>query len=209
MQRMRGLVGGLVVLAGIVGWAGGARGAEEIDYARTGPYAGVGFIYAPGAFGLDGAERALPAATRRISESIDAKNSFGLDARAGYRLHPHFAAEADYQFLPGFEFEQSNGGRLADMTTHTVTLNGKVYAFTDTFQPYFVGGIGFVHADLDPLLAGFEKSGTGFTGRVGAGADYYLRPDIVLTVEFSAVLTPAPLGDVRFLPLVFGAQYRF
>src|SRR5262245_25015069 len=213
MERMRGmaarLVAGVAAMVVIAGWPCSARAADEPEYARTGPYAGIGMIYAPGAFDVDGAERALPPATQRISRSIATKNSFGLDARAGYRLDPHVAAEADYQYLPGYEFELSNGGRLSDLTAHTLTFNGKLYAMTDRLQPYFVGGIGFVHTNVSPLLGGFEKSGTGFTGRVGAGADYYLRPDLVLNLEFSAVLTPAPLGDVRFLPLVFGAQYRF
>src|SRR5262245_54242036 len=33
-----------------------------------------------------------------------------------------------------------------------------------------------------------------------------LSSDIVPNLEFSAVLTPAPLGDVRFLPLVLGGS---
>ena len=41
------------------------------------------------------------------------------------------------------------------------------------------------------------------------GADYYVRSDFLVNVEFSAVLPTSKVGDVRFLPLVFGAQYRF
>ena len=43
----------------------------------------------------------------------------------------------------------------------------------------------------------------------GVGADYYVRSDFLVNVEFSAVLPTSNVGDVRFLPLVFGAQYRF
>lgn len=209
MEWQRGVVRGLVLVTGVLLCAGVARAAEEIDYARTGPYAGIGFIYAPAVFNVDDAEVALAAATRLSRIGITDDNSFGLDARAGYRFHPHLAAEADYQFIPGFSLSRSGGSRLADVTTHTFTLNGKAFAFTDTFQPYAVGGFGFLHANTDPALAGFGGNGTTFAGRAGVGADYYLRPDIVLNVEFSAVLPMAPIQGPRYLPLVFGAQYRF
>jgi opacity protein-like surface antigen len=84
-----------------------------------------------------------------------------------------------------------------------------VFALTDTFQPYFVGGIGFLHADTDPGVAGLAGDGTGFAGRAGVGADYYVRPNVVVSVEFSAVLPTGPVDDVRILPLVAAAQYRF
>jgi opacity protein-like surface antigen len=211
MAWQRRVVQGIAVLSVMLVSSVGARAAEaeEADYARTGLYAGVGFIYAPAVFDTGGAEAALTGPTRRLGTTISTDNSFGLDARVGYRFHPRLAAEADYQFVPGFSLDRRGVGTLADVTTHTFTLNGKVFALTDTIQPYFVGGVGFLHSNTDAAVAGFAGDGTGFAGRAGVGADYYVRPDLVVNIEFSAVLPTAPVEDVRFLPLVFGAQYRF
>jgi opacity protein-like surface antigen len=209
MVWQRRVVLGLVVVSGMLLWSVGAHAAEDVDHARTGLYAGVGFIYAPAVFDTSGAEAALSGRTRRLGTTISDDNSFGLDARVGYRVHPNLAAEADYQFVPGFSLERRGVGTVADVTTHTFTLNGKVFVLTDTLQPYVVGGIGFLHTDTDPAVAGFAGDGTGFAGRAGVGADYYLRPHLVINLEFSAVLPMAPIEDARFLPLVFGAQYRF
>ncbi len=182
--------------------------AEELEYVRRGWYGGIGLIYAPGAFKLDHAEGQLPP-SRTAGTSLDSNNTFGLDVRAGYRLRPRFAVEGNYQFLPGFQVDRGGAGTLVDLTAHALSLNGKYFLLEDTFQPYLLGGVGFLHANADATIAGFSGDGTGFAGRVGAGADVYLRPDLVVDVEFSVVLPTGPVADVRYLPLVFGVGYRF
>lgn len=219
MEWQRRVLGSLVIVAALLASPAAAAAQEaapeaapaaepvaepeESEFARRGPYAGLGLIYAPGVFKLRNAEDMAGGIT------LEDTDTFGLDARAGYRLNPRFAVEGDYQFLPGFEVERGGGGTLAELTTHTLTVNGKLYAMVDTFQPYFVGGAGLLHVNADATLPGFSGDGTGFAGRVGVGADYYLRPDVVLNLEFTVILATGPVTDVRFLPLVFGAQYRF
>jgi opacity protein-like surface antigen len=163
---------------------------------REGLYMGLGLVYAPSAFDL--------------GDDLKTDNSFGLDARLGYRLCKRVAVEGQYQYVPGFDvdFEDHN---IATINTNTFTLNGKVYALPeDSLQPYFLGGIGFLHAGGHSDIPGASLSGaTGFAGRVGIGADYYLTNNVILNVEFTAVLPTGPVSDLRVLPLVFGAQYRF
>ncbi len=186
-----------------------ARAAEESEYARTGPYIGVGLVWAPSVFDVGGAEAAIPPASQKLSRSISTSNQFGLDARIGYRFHPHLAAEADYQWIPGFDLDRQNVGNVASVDTLAFTVNGKVFLTTDRLQPYFVGGVGLLHANTSPRVSGFDGNGSAFAGRAGVGADYYVLSNFVLNVEFSAVLPTSNVGDVRFLPLVAGAQYRF
>jgi opacity protein-like surface antigen len=183
--------------------------AEESEYGRRGWYAGLGFIYAPSAFKLDDAESQLPS-SRVASNSLGGNNKFGLDARVGYRLRPRWALEGNYQYVPGFEVERGGAGKLVDLNVHGLWLNGKMIFLTeDTFQPYLLGGAGMLHVNSDATIPGFSADGTGFAGRMGAGADVWLRRDLVVNVEFSVVLPTGPVADVRYLPLVFGAQYRF
>jgi len=182
--------------------------AEESEYVRRGWYAQLGFIYAPSAFKLDNAESQLPP-SRIAGDSLSGNNKFGLDARVGYRLRPRWAVEGNYQYIPGFSVERRGGDTLTDLNVHGLWLQGKYFLLQDTFQPYLVGGGGMLHANADGTIQGFSGDGWGFAGRMGAGADVYLRPNVVVNVEFSVVLPTGGVADVRYLPLVFGAQYRF
>lgn len=191
----------LIVVASIVSLAlGGAVSARAEEGAaspgRPGLYAGIGLVYGPSAFDIDG---------------VDASNQFGLDARLGYRIARHVAVEGQYQYVPGYDLDTSLFGTIATLDTNTFTVNGKVFALPDTtFQPYGIGGIGFLHVNGDTDIPGASvDSQTAFAGRVGVGADYYLRPKVVLNLEFSAVLPAGDLSDLRLLPLVFGVQARF
>ena len=185
-----------------------APAAEESEYVRRGWYAQLGFIYAPSAFKLSNAEDQLKP-SRLAGNSLSGNNKFGLDARVGYRLRPRWAVEGNYQFIPGFSVERRGLGTLTDLNVHGLFAQGKYFFLQDTFQPYLVGGGGMLHANADGTIQGFSGDGWGFAGRMGAGADVYLRPDVVVNIEFSVVLPTGPVADVRYLPLVFGAQYRF
>jgi opacity protein-like surface antigen len=191
----------LVVLALRPGFA--AEADEEADPARTGPYAGLGLVYGAPVFDLEASEQ------RVGGGSLGDSPSFGLDLRGGYRFHPHFAAEGNFQWVSGMEIEQA-GQELGDVSPWTLTANMKAFILTGTFQPYVVGGVGILHVKGDESVdLALPDSTTGFTGRIGGGADYYLRPDIVLNVELSAVLPAGQVSRFRYLPLAFGAQYRF
>src|SRR5262245_5408684 len=58
---------------------------------REGMYMGLGLVYAPSAFDL--------------GDDLKADNSFGLDARLGYRLCKRVAVEGQYQYVPGFDVD--------------------------------------------------------------------------------------------------------
>jgi opacity protein-like surface antigen len=191
----------LVVLALRPGFA--AEAEAEADPARSGPYAGLGLVYGAPIFDLEASERAFG------SGSLGDSPGFGVDVRGGYRFHPHFAAEGNFQWVGGMDIEQA-GHDLGDVSPWTFTANMKAFILTGTFQPYVVGGVGIIHVKGDESVdLALPDSTTGFTGRIGAGADYYLRPNIVLNVEFTAVMPAGQVSRFRYLPLAAGAQYRF
>ena len=100
-----------------------------------------------------------------------------------------------------------------------------------------VGAAGLCHSDLSvidgsrprvmPMVLGHEAAGEvvasgGDTPGFATGDHVVLsfvptcgdcggilRPDVVLNLEFTAVLPTGPVSDLRILPLVFGMQYRF
>lgn len=199
-MRISGFVMWVVCAVGLT--AGVVRGedqaAGEPDYGRKGFYAGAGVVYAPSVFDLGDLERA-------VGENLDSSTAFGADVRLGYRLCRWFSAEYQFQFLSGFDIE-GGGETVLSLDTWSMGANGKWFWMTDTFQPYMVGGVGVVSMTA---RRGGSGTSTQFAGRLGVGADYYFRPQIVFNLEFAAVQPGGPLSDYRYLPLTFGAQYRF
>jgi opacity protein-like surface antigen len=193
----------LAALLAVLALRPGFAAEAEDDLARSGPYAGLGLVWAAPVFDLDASERALGGG------GLGDSPAFGLDLRGGYRFHPHFAAEADFQWISGMDITQA-GHDLGEVSPWALTANMKAFILTGTLQPYAVGGIGIVHVKSDENVnLALPDGTTGFGGRIGAGADYYLRPNIVLNVEFAAVLPAGQLSRFRYLPLTFGTQYRF
>ena len=54
-----------------------------------------------------------------------------------------------------------------------------------------------------------EDSTTEFTFRGGGGIDFYLTPSVLLYTEATYLLLTGDFDGDGFIPLVFGAQYRF
>jgi opacity protein-like surface antigen len=186
---------------------------EEDGFGRTGFYIGVGGALTK----LMEAEETLEDELSFLgSVDVDVKYSFGVNARGGYRFHPHFAAEFEADWHSPFDVE-ANFGQLeakAEVMPLVFTGNMKGYLFKDRFQPYAVAGIGVMTARLEiEDVAGFDASGsdwsTGFAARFGGGVDLYITQHFVLNAEIRYVL---PTGDVDGLDMIsfgWGLQYRF
>jgi hypothetical protein len=92
----------------------GAR-ADEPDFARSGPYIGVGASRTANlveAF-LDGTP---------ILEDIDVSNSWGVNTRLGYRLTSWFALEAEYEWLDRMN-ASLNGVNVGSLQMQSATAN--------------------------------------------------------------------------------------
>ena len=79
-----------------------AFGAEKEDFARAGPYVGVGGSYVTDTFESD-LEDALDGVIPGVS--VDIEESGGLNAVAGYRLLSFLAAELEYEWISEFDME--------------------------------------------------------------------------------------------------------
>jgi opacity protein-like surface antigen len=171
------------------------------DYDRNGFYVGGGATLGFDVFEEDVEEALHPAA--------DVEPSFGAIAQLGYRIHPHFSAEAEFEWLDSFNLSVA-GEDLFEIETWIVTGNAKGYLLTGSIQPFALVGVGAMKVkEKDTVGAGLSHSGTDLAMRFGAGVDLYLTQRLVMDLGVDYVI---PTGDVKnfdYISVGFALQYRF
>ena len=169
-----------------------ALGQAQDDFARNGAY-----------LGLAGSVGIFPEEEDDIDDvGGDVDTALGLNARAGYRVHPHFAAEAEFEWVNAdIEFGGNDAG---DFDTLVGTVNGKAFALTGRFQPFAMIGIGAmgVHGDED-------SGDSGFAARFGGGIDIYITRNFYGAVDASYVLPTGDVDDFDLVSIGWGFGYRF
>ena len=156
-------ISALLVFAGV-----GPALAEDNEWSRDGPYLAI-FIAVP---------------FQTTEGGVDIEPGFG--GRGGYRFHPHFSGEVQFEWLAPRDIKRG-GSKAAKLKTVTATANAKGYLLTGRIQPYLLTGIGLMHSDLDGTTGGFgglpKKQSDDFLARFGGGVELYIDPETVLTLE--------------------------
>lgn len=190
MDRAIRTIGLLAVLLAAVPSVA-AEGEKEEE--KTGPL--VGF------YGALGVSPQLPAFD--LTSDVGQQASWGLDARAGYRLHNRIALEAQYQWAARFELTQG-GAQLDTITTNTWTGNAKVFILNGPLEPYVILGLGVVNAHF-----GRSKDHTAMAFRAGGGFHIFFTPHIGAYAEITYLKPFTSLSDYNSVPLAFGGIYQF
>lgn len=201
-----GTVAGVLALAALAstGHAQGYRHFLESDgaYERSGLYVGGGLT---GGFTtrLEGQLTEVPGVN-----DVEVDPSVGLTARAGVRVTPRFAVEAQYEWMEDFETSIA-GTEVAETTTQTVTGNLKGYLGTGRVQPYLSAGAGFLRAKSDDPVTTFQRTDTDFALRFGGGLDVYLTEVIGVSLDTSYVLPTGDVEDLDYVSVGAGVFFRF
>jgi len=225
-RRARRAYLGFAALAWLVlafGLGGPAFGqdeeSEEPESMRSGPYVGVNF--AGGIPNFDGSDLIETLPTR---PAVQEEPSFGINARAGWRIFSFLAAEAQYEWIDEWEIKQRNlTCAIAD--AQIVTGNLRLLAPFRVVHPYLLAGVGaglFERAVTgNDLGGGFscepaqglssQASDWALVGRFGGGFDVYLTPHIVFNLESTAVYSDEKLLGTSwpYISISGGFQYRF
>jgi len=185
---------------------------EEVDYARTGPYLGVGGNYAIQQFDNQG-----PSGTNGAEGNVS--NTGGFHVRAGYRVHPYVAVEALYEYFANFDNDaqhQTYGLNTTDnFSGWSVTANAKGFFLTGRWQPYAVVGLGYMDMNghnVRTLAAPATNSadpGQGFAMRFGLGMDAYATEHLALGPEVAYVLPFGGADGFDMVTVALGLRYRF
>jgi opacity protein-like surface antigen len=189
--------------------------AQQYDYEPF--YIGVGGTYAVAHFG----------------EGLDPDNTWGLNAKLGYRFHDLVALQFDYDYIFGFE-DNYNGVFVSDTTygakqeyevdVQTFILSLKGYFPIDPYgiKPFVIVGAGAMHADLDVKTKVFGLSGPGtsvtfkdsedqtdWCAKLGGGLDWFLTSNLSLGVEGTYVWGFGDLDEIKYINLGVGLTYHF
>jgi len=187
-----------------------ARAADP-DFARSGVYLGVG-----GTYGFNLLESAFDDV---LGSDVEVDDTWGFNARLGYRALSWLSAEVEYEYLDNFEVSVDSV-RLADLRAQTISGNLRFIVPIKRFQPYLCLGAGATLFSLDNnSVPGLEVDHSSFSGRIGVGFDVYVTRNIVLGVGADAVLSTAEVTDtfisgdtsssLSYVALHLGIDYRF
>jgi opacity protein-like surface antigen len=197
------LVQAALVLAVALPPAASLAGSEGWGWAQPGFYAGLAGDLAFGT-GIEDELEDLSGVP------VDVDPSLGLNARAGYRFHPHFAVEGHYEWTSGFDVGASGGPDVLELEGHAFTADAKGYLTTGRWQPFALVGLGFLYGELsDKVGAGFSADETAFAARFGAGFDTYLTENLAVTLDASYVVPTDDLDGFDYVSFGWGFQYHF
>jgi opacity protein-like surface antigen len=207
---MRALCAALAVL--VASLAADLARADDDGFGRSGPYLGIGASRS-----VDLVEPFLSGTP--ILENLKISDSWGANARLGYRLTSWFSVEAEYEWLQPFNVSL-NGVHLGTLGAQSATANVRFILPLSRFQPYLLLGAGAMFLKGDDPLNVLSVDHSPFAGRVGLGIDVYLTQSLLANVGVEGVLTPAGLqlntGSTTIsehglgtLTFQFGLGYRF
>jgi opacity protein-like surface antigen len=166
-----------------------ARAADP-DFARSGVYVGVG-----GTYGFNLLESAFDDV---LGSDVEVDDTWGFNARLGYRALRWLAVEVEYEYLDNFEVSVDDF-RLADLKAQTISGNLRFIVPIRRFQPYLCLGAGATLFSLDDnAVPGLDVDHSSFSGRLGLGFDVYVTRNIVLGIGADAVLSTAEVEDSYF-----------
>jgi opacity protein-like surface antigen len=172
----------------------GVASADEV-YERSGVYMVVSGVSAFATFSTE------------PSVSPESIHSFGFSARLGYRIHPRWAAEAQYEWVNGWDLNRfdTTVGKLD--RSNAGSVNGKFYILTDRLQPYATVGLGV--ASMREHKGGEHERLTNFMVKGGLGMDWYINETVGLNLETTFVAPTGSLSDYHYLALNWGVFLRF
>ena len=153
----------------------------------------------------------------------DFDNSWGVNLKVGYNLHPLLDIEFDFDYLDKFEYSDEfellginiEGKADLNIMTYMIALKGYFPISTEKVKLSVVVGGGIMYADLDYKVRvnGSSISGsydeTELCGKVGLGLDFFATPDISFGIEGNYTLGFNDLEEIRYFNFTLGVAYHF
>jgi opacity protein-like surface antigen len=144
-------------------------------------------------------------------------NDNGIVGRAflGYDINRYFALEFGYSYF--FNKAKINvlNVEVASVKTQAFDLMGKIKApVVENFDLYAKLGVNYLMSHGSSNFSGFgnDKNTNNFNVAYGAGADYYITPNVIVNIEWLRFNGNAKLGN-KYQPntdaFMIGLRYKF
>ncbi|MDR1057732.1 MAG: outer membrane beta-barrel protein [Coxiellaceae bacterium] len=149
--------------------------------------------------------------------TVSNDNGFVGRAFLGFDINRYFALEGGYTyFFNKPKFKTAAGVETGKVKrTHNVDVMGKIKApVVDNFDLYAKLGVNYLMAGFDEVT-GYPKpdSRNNFNVAYGAGADYYITPNIIANAEWLRFNGKAKTSDSKYQPatdaFLIGLRYKF
>lgn len=154
----------------------------------------------------------------------DFDNSAGVNLKFGYKLHPLFDLEFDFNYIDEFEDDLRGVVLPAKLTGAKIGLNIATYMFvmkgyfpidSETVKLSVVLGGGLMDADStikadlgDSSITG-SSDDTDLAWKIGLGLDVFASPEVSFGFEGNYTMGIDDLEDIRYLNFTLGAAYHF
>ena len=157
---------------------------EEQDFSREGPYLGLSGIFA----------------VDLSTDNLDASETGGVSARAGFRVAPELAIEVTGNWLS----LDGRTPRTTGVATRLYVLPSSGTAWRgDRLQPFAYGTWGVISGQL-----GKTKDPAGHID-LGLGTDYWLTNDVALQMQAGYTRNAGDAARWRSLDISLGLNWRY
>ncbi len=162
-------------------------------------------------------------AIENFEEGTDFDDSWGIDAKIGYHLHPQIDIEFDFNYL--FEFEDEDKWEVLDrrfeenvdldVATYMFVIKGCFPTYTERAKLALILGGGMMHAQADFKLKGDGISvsdstdDTELCGKVGLALELLATENISFGIEGSYSTGSLDELDIEYFNITGGIAYHF
>jgi len=185
--------------------------------ANTGMYIGIGGTYAMENFDID-----TPASLSRYGYDQKYDDTWGINAKIGYKVNPYFSVELALEYLSGFDYNQTalvTGTPVtldSDLDVWTAIIAAKIYPIQGKIKPYFTVGIGIMQASIDATASapGYlpysaSDNETDPCGKIGLGVDIFINQNISFNLEGAYTAGFNDLDEIQYFTISAGLAYHF
>jgi opacity protein-like surface antigen len=225
-MRLPGLAAwvSVVALLWLTVGAVAARAEQGDDFVREGLYVGLAGLYGDRPFSADAIENEVDIVTGPTWQAqAEGDADFGVEVRAGYRLHSRVAAEFEANWRSPAKMELTWGAAPgyqgeAKVSSWLLSANAKGYLFLGRIQPYVLLGVGVMNVQVDdrscaaigcPDISALSRNDASFAMSFGGGADMYVTEHVSINAELRWVQPVRKLDGFDTLSVLLGAQYHF
>lgn len=142
------------------------------------------------------------------------ENTWGVNAKFGYRLTPGVSLQLDVDYIPEIEgvYKPDNSvSEEVEVLTGIFSLKG-YFPVSKPIKPFVIAGVGIMHYDIDlndeGISLGYymdDDDETSLCFKIGGGLDIFINQSVSIGLE--ANFTAGE--DVEYYNFILGAAYHF